>query len=80
MWQKILKPVCKVINNGKHSKDLSDFYRIKIVNKTKSVIWLAKNKISDLPDIIPPNESVEIPLTELHELSFLPIRYRHTTI
>jgi hypothetical protein len=50
------------------------------VNKTKSVIWLAKNKISDLPDIIPPNESVEIPLTELQELSFLPIRYRQTTI
>ena len=80
MWQTILKPVCKVINNGKHLKDLSDVYQIKIVNKTKSVIWLAKNKISDLPDIIPPNESVEIPLTELQELSFLPIRYRHTTI
>ena len=46
MWQSILKPVRKMIEIGKHSKNLSNVYRIKIINKSKNVIWLAKNTVA----------------------------------
>jgi hypothetical protein len=70
VWQTVLKPVRKVIDTCKHPKELSDVYRIKIVNKTKSVIWLAKNTVGDLHDILPPDRSVEIQLPDFHKIEF----------
>jgi len=70
MWQSILKPVRRMIEIGKHSKNLSNVYRIKIINKSKNVIWLAKNTVGDLHDILPPNRSLEIQLPNMHKIEF----------
>ena len=55
---------------GFREKRLSGFYRIRIVNRSHNVIWLAKNTVGDLHDIIPPNRSLEIRLPLAQRMEF----------
>ncbi len=51
-------------------KRMDGFYRVLIVNRSKQVIWLAKNTIGDLHDIIPPGRSLEIRLPVAQKMEF----------
>ncbi len=62
MFDLLKKPLQKLEEKGMRKKRLAGFYRIRIVNRSKHVIWLAKNTVGDLHDIIPPGRSLEIRL------------------
>lgn len=55
---------------GGRLKKLDGFYRIKIVNRSRYVIWLAKNTMGDLHDILQPGRSLDIRIPSDNKMEF----------
>ena len=66
----ILRPLIKIKQMAFGEREVPGFYRIKIVNRSGQVIWLAKNTIGDLHDIVPPGRSLEIRLPKEEKMEF----------
>ncbi|GAB4330069.1 MAG: hypothetical protein Kow0037_05530 [Calditrichia bacterium] len=66
---KILSPL-KSLRRNFGGDSLQGFYRVKIINRSKAVIWLAKNTLGDLHDIIPPGRSLEIRFPVAQKMEF----------
>jgi len=69
MLQAIVNPILKIFSR-EMKQTISGFYRVRIVNRSKDVIWLAKNTIGDLHDIIPSGRSLEIRLPVAQKMKF----------
>jgi len=70
MLEMILKPLRKITLVGDRSKKINGFYRVRIVNRSGQVIWIAKNTLGDLHDILQPGHSLEIRLPSGHKMEF----------
>ncbi len=70
MFDLLKKPIRKLAGRNGDDADLAGFYRVRIVNRSKHVIWLAKNTVGDLHDIISPGHSLEIRLPLAKRMSF----------
>ncbi len=66
----LLKPFKRMAVRSFHTKSIAGFYRIRIINQSGQVIWLAKNTIGDLHDIVPPGRSLEIRLPNSKRMEF----------
>lgn len=47
---------------GSRRGEIPGFYRVRVFNKSRNTIWLAKNTMGDLLDIIRPGRSLDIRL------------------
>ena len=65
----LVRPLRK-LTWGLGQKRMNGFYKIRIVNRSKQVVWLAKNTNGDLHDIIPVGHSLEIRLPIAHRMEF----------
>lgn len=70
MIDRILNPLRQIKNRRRNGNNLDGFYKIRIVNRSKHVIWLAKNTVGDLHDIIPSGRSLEIRLPVAQKMEF----------
>ena len=70
MLEMILKPLRKIPWVGDKHKKIDGFYRVRIVNRSGQVIWLAKNTMGDLHDILHPGHSLEIRLPSDFKMEF----------
>lgn len=69
MLQAIVSPFLKIFNK-EMKQNINGFYLVRIVNRSKDVIWLAKNTVGDLHDIIPSGRSLEIRLPVAQKMKF----------
>ena len=70
MFDLLYNPLRKLARKGFKGRDIRGFYRVKIVNRSPQVIWLAKNTVGDLHDIIPPGRYLEIRIPLAQSIEF----------
>lgn len=70
MFDLLYKPLRRLARKSFKGKKLNGFYRVKIVNRSNQVIWLAKNTVGDLHDIIPPGRNLEIRIPLARTIEF----------